>query len=187
MNKRIVAYIILIVASNSLIEAQQTPFGEEYQKLIVANYKGEWKIVVGADGDRPIVNLGDGTTKKLSSDAQINYINKEKILPIAGEITLLERVVVKPHAFSSDEKIRHATLKFIPQQSFENLYMALLHKTKDGKIIRVQISGIGKVKAGEIHRATYEFIFDRDEKRPLERFYSNGLEVRLNKDNLVVN
>ena len=107
------------------------------------------------------------------------------MLPIAGEVELLERIVVKPHAFSSDEKIRHATLKYIPKQDFENLYMVLLHKRKDGTIIRVQIAGIGNVKAGEVHRADYQFIFDRDEKRPLERFYSNGLEVRLIKDNLV--
>ncbi len=180
MKGRIVALIVLLLVYLSQIEAQGQQYGEANQRQIAAQYKGEWKLVVGAKAFRPIINLGNGETKSLSSNAILSFPKKDRVLPLAGEINLVERVEVNPYPYPN-QNIRSVVLKFIPQQDFDNLYVALFLMTKDSELIGIRVKEIGKVKAGKTHRMSYEYIFKQHEKAPEVRFYSKGLEVKTTK------
>lgn len=183
MKRGFVALCMLLVLGMPQVFSQKKTYGEASQRQIVANYKGEWKPVVGAKGNRPVVYLGDGKTKSVSLNTKLSFPQKGKVLPIAGEVKLLEKRTVRAYPYP-DHHIKSTTLKFIPKEDFDNLYLVLIFSTKDSKITGIKVKEIGEVKAGKNHKVSYEYMyFYQRDKMPDVRFYSKGLEVRVNKAN----
>ena len=147
-------------------------YGEKLTKQIAADYKGEWKLVIGADKRSPIVLLEDGKTKRLSPTAKLGY--QDKMLPIAAKIEVLDKVMRR-----TGGGVPSFNLNFVCDQNLDDLYfVVMLGHTRSKKVTTIFVEEIGTVKAGEIHKAYFTFNFSSESRNPGIMFYHKGLEVK---------
>ena len=168
--------VFLLLAGTALLSplAQQAQAQRQaVSREVHASHKGDWLPVVGAEGNRPIVRLPDGSTKGVSRNASLSF--REAKLPVVGHIEILERYNIKTGNY---RPVIH--IEFRPDEDIDGLYLVVfVHYKRSKSIASMLITEVGDVKAGKVHHTQYVFNYDSSLGAHETRFYQNGKMVRV--------
>lgn len=148
-------------------------FGGKNARQILVKVDGEWRPVVGAKEDRPVVLSEDGSIMVVKSPV---YAAIKKELPQAGVVKVLQKL----QRMESIHSERSGHMIISTNKDFEDLYVVFLYRylRSDNEVLNVSVHEIGSIKANVPTKVNANIGFLKSGMVPTPVFYHKGFPLR---------
>ena len=149
-------------------------FGGKNARQVLVKVNDEWRPVVGAKGDNPIVLSDDGSTKVVKSPV---YATIKKELPQAGVVTVLQKLQRMETIHS--ERSGHMIIS--TNKDFEDLYVVFFYRylRSDNDVLKVSVQEVGSIKANVPTKVNAHIGYLEAGMVPTPVFYHKGFPLRI--------